>query len=136
MSSQDSSAEAEIRELIKGMNNAWAMGHPEDIGSFFREDIVMVLPGFQQRTGGREACVASYVDFCNQAAIAGLTLGEISVDVFGDTAVASYGYEISYELGGERFNDKGRDIIVFVRGSDGWQAVWRTMIVTQPESVN
>lgn len=96
----------------------------------------MVLPDFQQRVQGRDACVASYVDFCSQAAISGLTLGEISVDVFGDTAVASYGYEISYELGGERFNDKGRDIFVFVRGNDGWQSVWRTMIISQPESVN
>ncbi|MEK6321765.1 MAG: nuclear transport factor 2 family protein [Acidobacteriota bacterium] len=126
----------EVWQLIQQLNDAWAKGRPEELASFFREDIVMVHPDFTQRTEGRDACVASYVDFCSQAAITGLTLGEISVDVFGDTAVATYAYEISYELGGERFDDKGRDIFVFSRDKNRWQAVWRTMIISQPESVN
>src|SRR5713226_8717749 len=118
------------------MNDAWVKGEFEQLSSFFREDIAMVHPDFVQRTEGREACVASYMDFARQAAILDFKLGEPSIDVFGNTAVATYAYEISYEMGGERFKDTGRDLFVFIRQNDRWQAVWRTMIISQKEKVN
>ena len=136
MSSQESSTKTEIRELIKQMNDVWATGRPGRLSQFFHEGIVMVPPDFTNRLEGREACVASYADFCSQAAIRGVKIGEPGIEVFGDTAVATYSYEIDYEMGGERFNDKGRDIFVFIREDGKWLAVWRTMIVSQPESVN
>jgi uncharacterized protein (TIGR02246 family) len=134
MASEES--EHQIIELVHRMNDAWVSGNPETLASFFREDIVMVHPDFVQRTAGREACVASYADFCTQAAIQGFKIGELTVDAFDDTAVATYSYEIAYEMGGERFNDKGRDIFVFERSTGVWQAAWRTMIVSQDASVN
>lgn len=126
----------EVHEFINQMNDVWVKGHPEELASFFSEDIVMVHPDFAQRAVGREACVASYADFCSQADIQGFKVGEPSIDVFGDTAIASYSYEIAYEMGGERFNDRGRDLFVFLRSAGRWKAVWRTMIIHQPESVN
>lgn len=39
-------------------------------------------------------------------------------------------------MGGERFKDSGRDLFDFIRQNDRWQAVWRTMIVSQEEKVN
>ena len=136
MSSKQSSTVDEIRELIRRLNDAWVKGQPGQLASFFSEDIVMVLPGFAQRTEGRDACVASYEDFCSQAAILDFELAEPIIDIFGDTAVATYAYEISYEMGGERFKDSGRDLFVFIRQDDGWQAVWRTMIIPKGEKVN
>ena len=127
----------EILQLLQRMNDAWAKpGSPEDLASFFREDIVMVHPAFTQRTEGRDACVASYEDFCKQAAILDFKISNPGIDVFGNTAIATYSYEIAYEMGGEHFNDTGRDIFVFVRENDRWQAVWRTMIIPQAASVN
>jgi uncharacterized protein (TIGR02246 family) len=138
MTSSDGTPDTEeIWQLVQRMNDAWAKpGGPEDLASFFREDIVMVNPGFTQRTEGRDACVASYEGFCKQAAILDLKLSNPGIDVFGDTAIATYSYEIAYEMGGERFNDTGRDVFVFVRENDRWLAVWRTMIVSLAESVN
>lgn len=126
----------EIRKLIQQINDAWVKGSSEQLASFFREDIVMVHPDFVQRTEGREACVASYQDFSRQATILNFETGDPGIDVFGGTAVATYSYEIAYEMGGERFTDAGRDIFVFVRSEDRWQAVWRTMIISQAEKVN
>ena len=46
----------EIWQMVQRMNDAWAKpGGPEDLASFFREDIVMVRPDFTQRTEGRDA---------------------------------------------------------------------------------
>ncbi|MGH9428444.1 MAG: nuclear transport factor 2 family protein [Terriglobia bacterium] len=136
MTSSDGTQDAdEVWQLVQRMNDAWAKGSG-DLALFFREDIVMVNPGFTQRTEGRDACVASYEDFCKQAVILDFKMSNPGIDVFGNTAIATYSYEIAYEMGGERFNDTGRDIFVFVRENDRWQAVWRTMIVSQAESVN
>ena len=128
----------EIWELVQRMNDAWAKpGGPEDLASFFREDIVMVHPDFTQRTEGRDACVSSYEDFCKQAAIRDFKISNPGINVFGNTAIATYSYEITYEMGGELFNDTGRDIFVFVREkNDRWLAVWRTMIIPEAKSVN
>ena len=126
----------EIWQLVQNMNNTWAQSRAGDLASFFREDIVMVHPDFTQRTEGRDACVASYEEFCKQAVILDLKLDNPGIDVFDNTAIATYSYEISYEMGGERFNDTGRDLFIFVREHGSWQAVWRTMIISQSESVN
>lgn len=135
-STEDSPEHREISDVIHQMNNAWANGHPDELERFFHEDIVMVQPDFTNRSAGREACIASYAEFCGAAIIHGLKLGDPGIEVFGDTAIATYSYEIDYEMGGERFSDKGRDIFVFTRSNGQWRAVWRTMIIPQPESVN
>ena len=135
-SSEASTPRQEILELIEQLNDAWVKGSPEQLSSFFREDIVMVHPDFIHRTEGREACIASYVDFCSQAKVNDFKLGETSIDVIDDTAIATYSYEISYEMGGEQFTDTGRDLFVFIREDGRWQAVWRTMIIPQEQRVN
>lgn len=138
MTHSDAARDAEVVwQIVQRMNDAWAKpGGPEELGSFFREDIVMVHPDFTQRTEGRDACVASYEGFCKQAAILDLKISNPGIDVFGDTAIATYSYDIAYEMGGERFDDTGRDIFVFARENDRWLAVWRTMIIPQAKSVN
>ena len=135
-SSEASTDRQEILELIEQLNDAWVKGSPEQLSSFFREDIAMVHPDFIHRTEGREACIASYVDFCSQAKVNDFKLGETSIDVIGHTAIATYSYEISYEMGGELFKDTGRDLFVFIREDGRWQAVWRTMIIPQEQRVN
>ena len=135
-SSEASTDRQEILELIEQLNDAWVKGSPEQLSSFFREDIVMVHPDFIHRTEGREACIASYVDFCSQAKVNEFKLGETSIDVIGHTAIATYSYEISYEMGGELFKDTGRDLFVFIREDGRWQAIWRTMIIPQEQRVN
>jgi uncharacterized protein (TIGR02246 family) len=133
MTSQESD---EIWQLVQNMNDTWAQGRPQDLASFFSEDMVIVNPDFTHRIEGRASCAASYEEFCKQANILSLKLDNPGIDVFGDTAIATYSYEISYEMGGERFNDTGRDLFIFVREHGSWQAVWRTMIISQSESVN
>lgn len=134
MSSEES--REQILKIIHELNDAWATGHPEQLAGFFHEDIVMVDPAFTRRLQGRDACIASYAEFCSQATIHGVKIGEPGIEVFGDTAVTTYSYEVDYEMGGERFKDSGRDLFVFVRADGKWQAVWRTMIISQPDSVN
>jgi len=120
-----------ILEALQLINDAWTQNRPEDIQAFVDEDIVMVSPGFSGRAQGVKAFIASYVDFCQNAHVHGFRSINPEVDVLGNTAVASYSFEILYEREGRRWYGTGRDLWVFEQESDTWVAVWRTMIDLQ-----
>jgi uncharacterized protein (TIGR02246 family) len=118
-----------IRNLLQQLNQAWMRGQPQDIGPMLDDDVVFIYPGFVGRAQGRAAAVATYEDFLAQARIHGVNLEEPSIDVFGDTAVATYRYDVDYELSDGRFREKGRDLFVFACNAEGvWRAVWRMMM--------
>lgn len=90
--------------------------------------MVTVFPGLAGRAEGRDACVQSYEDFRRQATLHDFQESEMSIDLFGNVSIATYRYEIAYEMKGQSFHDKGGDLFVFVRESGRWLAVWRTLI--------
>ena len=118
----------EIRLLLRSINQAWTQGRPEDLAPYFRDDMVIVGPGFQGRTEGKQACIESYKEFISQATIRDYEESEIVVDVWGETAVASYHFEIDYEMGGTEYHDTGYDLFVFVREGGLWRVAWRTLV--------
>lgn len=119
-----------VLEAIHQINHAWLDGRASDMAPLVHEFVVVVLPGFSGRVIGRDAFVASYADFASEARVSAYDESEHVVDVFGDTAVVSYRYEIEYELDGEPQHDTGRDLFVFARGDndDHWRVVWRTLV--------
>lgn len=117
-------------ETVRAINAAWRTGDVLGLRDRFHEDAVMVPPGFEGRSEGREACVRSYQEFTDNATVRRLDELDPQVDVVGDTAVVTYRFEISYEMGGETQHDAGRDVFVLVRSAAGaWQAVWRTVVM-------
>ncbi len=123
----------EIRQLLRRINQAWVKGHPEDLEKCFHANMVMFQPDLQSRLEGRQNCVRSYEDFCGQAVIHDFREFEPAIDVCGNTAIATYRWEIRYEMNGESFNETGRDLFVFVREDGRWQAIWRAMILPQTQ---
>lgn len=129
MSQQEGgTARAEVRNLIRRINEAWTSGRPEEVGPLLHEEVVFVFPGFAGRAVGRAACAGSYEDFCRQAKVHRFVAGEPEVDLWDSTAVATYTYDITYEMGGESFTEHGRDLFVFTQTPAGWQATWRHML--------
>jgi len=124
--------DADPWETVRLINRAWRTGDTTEIAELFHPDAVIVHPGFEGRTEGREDCVLSYVDFASQADIRRLEEFDPQVDTVDDTAVVSYGFEIDYEMEGQAFSDSGTDLFVLNRGRDGqWYAVWRTLIMDE-----
>jgi uncharacterized protein (TIGR02246 family) len=116
-------------EAVQKINRAWRTGEISDVGELFHPDAVIVHPGFEGRTEGREACLQSYRDFAAQATVRRLDEYDPQVDVTGDTAVISYGFQIDYEMDGETYADAGRDVFVLTRAGGRWQAIWRTLVM-------
>jgi uncharacterized protein (TIGR02246 family) len=116
-----------VRSLIQRINDTWRQGHPEELAEYFHPDMVTVLPGFSGHVEGRAACVQSYVDFLGSATVHEYAESDHHIDVWGDTAVASYRFVMTWEMGGKHYREAGHDLFVFSREHGHWRAVWRTL---------
>ncbi len=118
-------------DTVQQLNQAWVSGEVGRIAELFHPDAVIVHPGFEGRTEGREDCVDSYAEFAMQAMVHRLETFDEQVDVIGGAAVVSYGFEIDYETNGQAVSESGTDLFVLTRGTGGWQVVWRTLLMDE-----
>ena len=121
-------AHEEIRQLLRSISDAWSKGHPEELEEYFHENMLIVQPGSQGGGRGKRECVDSYKDFVSHATIREFKESDQTIDVWGDTAVASYKFEMAYEMRGEVHKDSGYDLFVFSREKGKWLVVWRTIL--------
>lgn len=121
-------ASHEIRDVIDQINRTWLKGDPADLERFFHPDVVIQPPGPGPRVHGRDPCIASYEAFGREARVLRFVPEIAEIDVFGDTAVATYRYRIVYEMKGRNYDDNGGELLVFLRGMEGWRVAWRTML--------
>jgi len=113
---------------MRRINQAWLAGRVEELGPLLHPDIVMAFPGFAGRATGREAFLAGFGDFCQNARVLEFEESEHHADVTGRTAVVTYRYRMLYERAGHAYRASGRDLWVFEEESGAWLAVWRTML--------
>jgi ketosteroid isomerase-like protein len=122
----------DVRRLLERINGAWLQGTSETVEAAldgcFHEEVVFRGPGMELLGRGRDVCAGSYAGFLRQATVRECTLSEPEIDLAGDTAVASYGWEMTYQLDGTEYSESGRDLFVLARGEGGWRAVWRAML--------
>lgn len=121
-----------IAHLLTTINDAWRQGRHEELGQVFAENMVIEKPGFTERIEGREACAESYGHFMDHATVLHFEAADPVIDVWGDTALASYRFEIEYKAAGPVHRDAGRDVFVFARQENQWRAVWRTIVPLPP----
>jgi len=123
-----------IREVLEGINRAWVEGRVRELETYFHEDMVIVGPDLRVLGHGREACIRSYEEFVRQAAVAEFGEEGFEIGVWGHAAVASYRFEICYEVGGKTLRESGRDLFVLAREDDRWRAVWRMVLPSLSEA--
>jgi len=121
---------AEVRHTLQRISAAWQGRRYQELAILFDENIVMVLPGLSARIEGRAAVVESYMEFMEHSAVGDYWEDEPTIDVWGETAIASYRWEMTWVSGGISESAAGYDVFTFSRRTDGdqaWRAVWRTM---------
>jgi uncharacterized protein (TIGR02246 family) len=122
-------AQEEVRLLISKMNQAWLKGNLEELREYFHDDVAVKGPRFESVATGKEACVNSYADFVRAAKIQDFKESDIRVDPFGSAAVATFAWEITYEMNGQDYHETGHDVFVFARRDGKWRAIWRAVLV-------
>lgn len=123
---------ATLVELVKRINGAWRSGHTEALDDLFHDDMAIVGPGFVPLAKGRRACIASYEDFLRSAVVHDYSEAVPQMEIWGDTATATYGWEMTYTLEGQTYRETGHDVFVFARAEGRWRAVWRAMMPSPP----
>jgi uncharacterized protein YciI/ketosteroid isomerase-like protein len=118
---------AALRASVLAINDRWRSGRYDEIGELLAQAVVMAPPGFTTRARGRGAYVQSYRDYDAAATTLDFSAGEPQIDLAGDTAVAVCPFDVTYELDGKRYHERGHDILVFSRLGGDWKVVWRTM---------
>jgi len=129
-------ARAELRAVLRKLSAAWQTRRFDELAALFDENIVMVLPAFSGRIEGREAVVDSYREFMESAAVSDYEEDLPTIDVWGDTAIASYHWEMTWIGRGKAETAAGYDAFAFLRNDDdggSWRAVWRTMSLDVPD---
>lgn len=121
-----------IRAVLAALAKAWRTGRTQDIHALLHPSVVFVRPGFSGRAEGPAACIATYDEFLAAALVLRYEESEPTVDVVGDTAVASFRWEMAWEMGGQRSEDAGHDLYVLVRAEGRWLIAWRTLVPASP----
>jgi ketosteroid isomerase-like protein len=120
---------ADVRAILGRINRAWLHGAWDDLAACLHEDMVIIAPRFEERTEGRDACIASYRKFMEDATVHQYHETKPDIHVVGDTAVATYRFQILYTMGTTDFDESGWDVFVFNRTAGDWRAVWRTLVL-------
>ena len=115
-------------DVVRSLNAAWVEGRCEDMLPLLDEHAVVSQPGFAERSTGPDEIVAGFEDFVQNANIVGYDETDFVTDLFGDTAVVTYRFDIGYEMDGEMSRDTGHDLFVLKRDAGEWRVVWRTLI--------
>lgn len=119
---------ADIHTVLGSINAAWRKGHPSSMAEHLHPEIVMVFPGFKGTIRGREPLIAGFEEFSKNAKVIEYEESDERIDVIGDSAIATFRFNMLYERTAYRERSTGRDLWVFEHRNGRWVAVWRTMI--------
>jgi hypothetical protein len=124
--------EEQIRAVIERMNHAWLEGTLEDLpaalGECFHPSMVIRGGDLQAHGVGKEACIQSYLDFLETTEIHRCVIEPPDIDVAGESAMAIYGWEMTYEAEGQTYTESGSDILALARCEGRWLITWRAML--------
>ena len=118
----------DVTNVLRQINQAWLTGRFDELESHVHPDFVLVHPGFAERNAGCDDFIEGHREFHNSATVHEFQESEHQVDVVGNTAVATFRFEMVYQRLGERYRSTGRDLWVLHLQGDEWLAVWRTIL--------
>lgn len=110
-------------QTLRSLNDAWAKGKPDDLKNYFHKDMVAITATERERLEGREACFTSWNNFVKAAKIHYWKELEPKIQIYGNTAVVTYYFDMSFDMGGQTVKLGGRDMFVFVKEGEKWWAV-------------
>ena len=129
----------QIAAVLKKVSDAWLRGAPENLPAAvedcFHADVIFRGANFQVVAQGIPAAIASFQGFMRTATIASCRLGKPQIDLAGETAIATFQWEMSYRFGDTDHHETGYEIDVLTRNDAGkWLIRWRTLVLTPRSS--
>ena len=119
----DDPVKQEVWNALRVLNDAWTKGNPNDLKNYFHKDMVAITATDRERLEGKEACFTSWNNFTKAAKIHHWNELEPRIQIYGNTAVVTYYFDMSFDMGGQTVKLGGRDMFVFVKEGGKWLAV-------------
>lgn len=113
----------EIWTTLRELNDCWTKADGSGLVNYFHEKMVAITPVDRYRREGRDACVAGWMNFAKMAKIHYWKEVDPQIEVYADSAVVTYYFDMSFDMGGQTNTMGGRDIFFFVKEDGKWWAV-------------
>jgi hypothetical protein len=113
----------EVWKTVRDLNDAWTKGNPNDLKKYFHKEMVAITPTDIKRREGREACIQDWLEFSKIAKIHNWKEIDPKIQIYGQTAIVTYYFELSFEREGQMIDFEGRDMYVFIMEDNRWLAI-------------
>lgn len=113
----------EVWKTLRKLNDCWTKGDGSGLVNHFHENMVAITATKRERLVGRDACVADWMGFAKAAKIHYWKETDPKIDLFDNTAIVTYYFDMSFDIGGQSINMGGRDMYIFVKEDNKWWAV-------------
>ena len=120
----------QTRTFLLELNDCWQRGDVEALPAYYHPDVVLLPPDLGVPIQGREAVVASYLEFLQAASLEQFEV--LNLDVFpfssnngAQMAAAHLTFAVTYLLDGERYVEQGLEAYTLADDGDGLQILWR-----------
>lgn len=123
MNQMRSSDTDEVVAFIKSLNECWTKGNVDRLKDYFHKDMVAVGPCDRNFLEGGETCFSSWKKFTETSRVSRWEEQDIKVRLYGDTAIVTYYYDMSFEKDGQNIDTGGRDMYVLHRENGRWWVV-------------
>ena len=123
-----SNSKKEIEFIISQINNAWLNNETKNLSEYFHDEMIITDSNFSRLANNKKECIASYQSFIKQAKILNYKEQIMDIKIIGNTAIANYVFDITWEMDNNINTEKGRDVFVFEFTNNKWLAVWRTIL--------
>jgi hypothetical protein len=122
---------AQISDLLRTLTISWRTGDWAALEPIFHERMVIGAPG-QTMTliEGREACIETYRDFGERVVIETYSEDTAWIGVWGETAVASYAWDMTWTDDEGFHAANGQDVLTLAKERGGWRVVGRMLLET------
>jgi len=115
--------ENEALAFVKALNETWTKGEAHRLGDYFHPDMVAITATDRDILHGRDVCSAAWRKFAEATTIHYWKELETKVRIFGNTAIVTYYFDMSFDMRGRTIQLGGRDMYVLVKEDGRWWAV-------------
>jgi len=90
--------------------------------------MVIEGPELRDRKVGINQCAQHHEEVLRHIKLLSFKESFHQINVWGDTAVASFQFEVQFETEGKIRSESGHEIYTFSRDAEAWKAVWNFIV--------
>lgn len=113
----------QIWDVIKSLNQAWIDKKTDEFKNYFHPQMISIQPEIAERLAGGETCIESWTDFSRKTEVISFEEKDPLIQIYGDTAIVTYYYNLQFESQGKKKTVSGRDMTTLVKENGKWLIV-------------